>query len=229
MPRCRSGVPSPPLIGGGEGQGEVGDRRNGLGQRAAWCDFPEPLPRGPAPPHPGPLRPMAGRRGGVAAAEPSPASGLRPSHIRPDTLHSRSSVPSPPPIGGGEGQGEVGDRCNGLRQGRRHGATFQRHCRADPPRLTPVLSAPCGAERGRGGGGERPSPACGRGRRCTGCSIGSRSSRTISPARNPGRPRSARNTLARLPGSTGARGACRPGCPASARRRCGRCWRAIRW
>jgi hypothetical protein len=139
--RRRFRVPSPPLIGGGEGQGEVGDRpqRPRPGGAGATCPSHG---RGPAPPHPDPLRPMAGRRGG--------ASVLRHSPVCARTLRRRSGVPSPPLIGGGEGQGEVGDRPQRPRPG---GAVMVRHSKAmavAPPHLTPALSAPW-----RGGEGAR--------------------------------------------------------------------------
>jgi hypothetical protein len=120
--RRRPGVSSPPLTGGGEGQDEVGDHRNGLGQWAAWCDIPKPKPW-PRPTSPRPSPPHSKAERGRAASckagtwgllAPSPGPlppAPRPSPIHADTLRRRSSVPSPPHNGTERGRDASGQRC----------------------------------------------------------------------------------------------------------------------
>jgi hypothetical protein len=140
----RSGVPSPPLIGGGEGQGEVGDHpqrhRPGGGmvrRRIAIAVAPPPLTPALSAPWRGGEGARRRRRKFLSRLR------LRPSPVCADRLRRRSGVPSPPLIGGGEGQGEVGDHP----QRPRPGGGMVRLSMAvavavAPPHLTPALSAP---------------------------------------------------------------------------------------
>jgi hypothetical protein len=219
--RRRCDVPSPPPIGGGEGQGEVGETppvlqfRGGFPPPRFWRGPPHPPPHHPKPggeggggggarpptppvlqfrggfppprfwrdpPHPSPLLPKPGGEGVSRSARPLPdcayprttrpdrprrrdgaASQSKPVMAGPDptaltyfvdTLRRRCDVPSPPPIGGGEGQGEVGETPPVLQfRGKFPPPSLWR----DSPHPSPLLPKPGGEGVSRSA---RPLPDC---------------------------------------------------------------------
>jgi hypothetical protein len=176
--RRRCDVPSPPGGGGRGGRGggaptpPVLQFRGGFPPPRFWRD----------PPHPSPLLPKPGGEGVSRSARPLPdcayprttrpdrprrrdgaASQSKPVMAGPDptaltyfvdTLRRRCDVPSPPPIGGGEGQGEVGETPPVLQfRGKFPPPSLWR----DSPHPSPLLPKPGGEGVSRSA---RPLPDC---------------------------------------------------------------------